>query len=233
MKKDILEENIKKRWKKLAGIKEGRYSRRHLDGSPKAWDEVDDAPPAKPQTLSPQTATSADIYRTKAQEAVASVLKNMNVTDEWEKDFLDKLGRVYLPPKFEEQGLLVPEIEGEAKRKAEKFIGQYRDFMKEKGVPNYRTAVSSMNYQQQLEFEKPLYDMMKNIAAEPAELSLPAQQEPEPETEPEFTMAGDIDYSPEQLKQKIRQQKELDRKGMFGAFGKAGFRGVAEGNNKK
>jgi hypothetical protein len=238
MKKKLLEEAVKNRWKKLAGINEiTRDKRRELDWEWRqekaALQKAKEAEAKKKWEQSPEGQASIQnkIYNDKAiKPALEKVLGD--VTDGWEKDFIERFSRV-LQGKFFDEKTNLEVAAPEAEYKLDKYKQQYRDWFREQGISDYRTAVSSMNWDKQQAFEKPLFDMMKTLAAEPFDSSMATQGEPEEEEDLShmYTQAGDTDFSNKELAQQARREKDLDRRGMFGAFGRKGFRGVAE--NKK
>ena len=237
MKKKILEESVKNRLKKLAGINEARWPKftyRTAAGHDKEWDEYEDEY-EEPKKLSKQTATPEDVYRRISYDAVTQVEKEMNVTDGWERSFVDKLKSNLLPDAFVKQNLDTEHAKSESRRRAEKFISSYRKWFADRGLTDYRSAVTdaNMNYQQQVEWEKPLFDMLNNIANEPPEEQKAPEIKPDKDMEDLYTMKGDSDLSKRDIRQQNRQQKDLERRGMFGQgglkYGRKGFVGMAEG----
>ena len=240
MKKELLEESTKIRWKKLAGIinEITRHKEEELNWE---WEQereaAEEAAKAAAAKQSPDQATlEKKVINDKVMKpALEKVLAD--VTDEWEKDFLQKFSRM-LEIKFSKEKTNLQVAVPEAEYKLDKYKQQYRDWFREQGIPDYATAIQPMNFDMQTQFEKPLLDMMKDLVAEPFDPSMAPQEEPEEEedlsdryTQPDIG----TDLSPEQLAQQKRKNQALRKAGsnLFGAFGDTDFRGVAEGKNLK
>lgn len=245
MTKKLLEEATVNRWKKLAGINEiTRFKKQELDAEEReelkrakeAEREAAAKAAKKAREASPegQKEIKRDLYASRAiSPATTKTTTQLAVQDDWEQDFLRRFGQE-LMNKFLSDETNLDVATSEAEAKMEKFITAYRDWFKQKGLSDYRSAVSSMNYPQQVEFEKPLYDMMNKIATEPFMPEEPQQNQPEEDDiESRITMTGDTDLSKSQVRQQQKAQKDLDTRGMFGAFGNKGFRGVAENKKRK